>query len=360
MTTTLLPAQLDNVVTRIHAHGFDEASQQLAPFIQARYVQLESGTACTHGAVARLDHMIVGRVGADRNKVECLDVPRGRMLIVMPIRGRACFGTMVVAPGQAIVAHGPAQLVAFTDRDHRALFALMPDCRAGRPAQEACAFARPSVGSSVHLWRLSESEARISHRCIHRIFDEAALEATALQPIAKFAASAAVLMHLCNSWLRGQSSHDAGASEATARCHAAVRARRYIDEHLEEPLSLASVCHASYSSPRTLEYGFREIFGVSPKTYIRCSRLSHVRRELYFAPHRHGRITQLAMKFGFWHLSQFSKDYYEMFGELPSTTVGRASGRLDRFVSCNCDYVETMTLDAVPRPLAAQELAQIR
>ncbi len=117
---------------------------------------------------------------------------------------------------------------------------------------------------------------------------------------------------------------------STARCQAAVRARQYIDEHLDRPLTLASVCQASYASPRALEYGFREIFGVSPIAYIRCARLSRVRRELYFSPYTSGRITQLAMKWGFWHLSQFSKDYYDLFGELPSITLGRASGRIGR------------------------------
>lgn len=362
MTTTLQPVKLDNVATRIHAHGLDEAAKQLAPFLQVRYVQLEPGTACVHGAAARLDQVIVGRCGADRNKVEWLDVPRGRVLVVMPIRGQARLDTACVVPGQAIVAHGPTQVVAFTDRDYRALFASLPDLRAGPPADKARAVVHPSAGPSrIRLIRMPEPRTRVFHRCIQRVLDEASVDYAVVQPLPRFAVAEKILLHLCGSWLREPGSRDPAICTATARCYAAIRARQYIDEHLDQPLSLARVCHASYSSPRSLEYGFREIFGVSPKTYIRCARLSNVRRELYFAPQTHGRITQLAMKWGFWHLSQFSKDYYELFGELPSTTRGRATGRLGRAAGSNCDCTEKMLLDVVPyRIESSGGSAQIR
>lgn len=54
------------------------------------------------------------------------------------------------------------------------------------------------------------------------------------------------------------------------------------------------------------------------------------------------------MKWGFWHLSQFSKDYCDLFGELPSITLGRASGRVDRS-GCNC-------VEAAARIAVAAEL----
>jgi AraC-like DNA-binding protein len=319
MATTSSPLTFANFVTRIHAHGLEEAAAQLAPFLGAHYVQLERGMACSRGAAARLDRMALGYVGADRHKVEWLEVPRGRMLIVVPTRGRARLGATSVERGRAIVAHGPTELTFCTDRDYRSTFVSMPDRGVGQfIAQDYV------VTGSVRVRMLHAAEATIESfaSCVRELTESTNTSTDAL-------------LELCDAWLREGPDDPVAFAPSTARCQAAIRARQYIDEHLDLPLTLASVCQASYSSPRALEYGFREIFGVSPIAYLRCARLSRVKRELHGSAYTSGRITQLAMKWGFWHLSQFSKDYYDLFGELPSVTLGRASGRVDRS-SCDC------------------------
>lgn len=320
MATTSSQLTLDRFSTRIHTHGLDEAAAALAPLLSIRYVQLERGMACSYGAMARLDRLTVGHVGTDRNKVEWLDVPREQMFIVVPMSGRARLGTTGVEPGQVIIAHGPTQLVAFTDREYQAFFVSIPD-------QGVSQF----IGQ-VRLLHASEARIETFESHARRMIDAAEAGTPEL------VASADALLNVCDGWLHEDRDEDLTLPASTARCQAAVRARQYIDEHLDRPLTLANVCQASYSSPRALEYGFREIFGVSPIAYIRCARLSRVRRELHLSPYTSGRITQLAMKWGFWHLSQFSKDYYDLFGELPSITLGRANGRLGRFGRA---YVQT-------------------
>lgn len=332
MATTASPLTLDRFVTRIHAHGLDEASEQLGPFINIRYVQLERGMACSRGSAARLEQMTIGYVSADRHKLEWLEVPRGRMLIVVPTRGRARLGTTCIGRGRAIVAHGPTELTLCTDRDYQSSFVSMPDCGIGEfIAQDY------SVTGSVRVRMLHAPESTIE------TFERCARQLTAGSD-----ASIQTLFEVCRAWLREERDDNETFTPSTARCQAAIRARQYIDEHLDRPLTLASVCQASYSSPRALEYGFREIFGVSPIAYIRCARLCQVRRELHCSAYTSGRITRLAMKWGFWHLSQFSKDYYDLFGELPSITLGRASGRVDRS-GCNC-------VEAAARIAVAAEL----
>lgn len=322
MATISSPLAFANFVTRIHAHGLDEAAAQLAPFLRARYVQLGRGMACSRGSVARLGQMSVGYVGSDRHKVEWLEVPRGRMLIVVPTRGRARLGATSVERGRAIVAHGPTELTLCSEPDYQSTFVSMPDRGVGEfIAQDYV------VTGSVRIRMLHAAEAAINS------FDSSARELTETA-----GASTDALLEVCAAWLREDHDENVAFAPSTARCHAAIRARRYIDEHLELPLTLASVCQASYSSPRALEYGFREIFGISPIAYLRCARLSRVKRELHCSAYTSGKITQLAMKWGFWHLSQFSKDYYDLFGELPSITLGRASGRVD---CSGCDCIET-------------------
>lgn len=316
--------------TRIHTHGLDEASDALAPLLSVRYVQLEPGMPCSSGAMARLDRLTVGHVGADRNKVEWLDVSRGQLLIVVPTCGRARLGTTGIESGQVIVAHGPTQMVAFTDREYQAFFLAMPDRGVGK------------FIARVRLLHESDSTVATFESYARRMID-AAETATA-----ELVAAADALLKICDTWLREGRNEEVTLPASTARCQAAVRARQYIDDHLDRPLTLANVCQASYASPRALEYGFREIFGVSPIAYIRCARLSRVRRELCSSAYTSGRITQLAMKWGFWHLSQFSKDYYDLFGELPSITLGRANGRIGR---CRDACVETAARVAVAEGL---------
>lgn len=102
------------------------------------------------------------------------------------------------------------------------------------------------------------------------------------------------------------------------------RGRRYIHDNLVGALRIASVCEAAGVRSRTLEYGFRELFGISPVSYIKALRLNHVRR-LLLSPRSAGRtITAIALDSGFWHLSQFAADYQKFFGESPSITRRRS------------------------------------
>nr|WP_298726464.1 helix-turn-helix domain-containing protein [uncultured Steroidobacter sp.] len=326
MHTSSPPPKLNAVVTRIHAHGLDEASEQLARFMSVRYVQLERGMASSFGEFAALETIAVGQLSADRHKVEWLDVPPGRLLMVAPVRGRARAGTARIGPGQIVLAHGPTQLVMCTEGGYASWFVSMPDRNPGKV-----------IGKGVRFLRGPTSGLETFDSCARRMIEAA-----------ENGSSSGVVLDLCNGWLSQARDEDATVTASAARCQAAVRARQYIDDHLDRPLTLASVCQASYSSPRALEYGFREIFGVSPITYIRCARLSRVRRELYSSPYTSGKITQLALQWGFWHLSQFSKDYFDLFGELPSITLGRASGRAH---SNGCNCVAAPTRVAVAEPL---------
>ena len=106
------------------------------------------------------------------------------------------------------------------------------------------------------------------------------------------------------------------------RILAVQKARDYIDARINEPPTIQEVCQAAGVSWRTLDYAFRELFGVTPKQYLQATRLDGVRKEL----RRKGpsaMITDVANHWGFWHMGQFAADYRRQFGELPSETVNR-------------------------------------
>jgi AraC-like DNA-binding protein len=107
------------------------------------------------------------------------------------------------------------------------------------------------------------------------------------------------------------------------KARAARKARDFIDAHADEAPTIQDACRTAGVSWRTLNYAFREVFGVTPKQYLQATRLDGVRKEL----HRKGpasTVTDIANDWGFWHMGQFAADYRRQFGELPSETVRRA------------------------------------
>lgn len=101
-----------------------------------------------------------------------------------------------------------------------------------------------------------------------------------------------------------------------------ARARDYIEAHRDSPITVLDLCKQTYTSRRTLQYCFEQVIGLSPAAYLKVLRLNGLRRDLI---QQVGRTTigDLAARWGFWHLSQFSLDYKRLFGELPSETVRR-------------------------------------
>jgi len=98
----------------------------------------------------------------------------------------------------------------------------------------------------------------------------------------------------------------------------------YIESHLSEPLTMEDIAAHVDMSIRSVRQGFRQEMDVSPMSYVRDRRLDHARAELSDAIPSDGvSVTDVAMKWGFTHLSNFSALYRRRFGELPSQTLRR-------------------------------------
>lgn len=91
--------------------------------------------------------------------------------------------------------------------------------------------------------------------------------------------------------------------------------------HHDAPLSMLQVCSRVGASRRKLNYCFQDVLGTSPTQYLRALRLNGVRRGLSEAG---AMVQDVAARWGFWHLGQFSLDYKKLFSELPSETLARA------------------------------------
>lgn len=113
---------------------------------------------------------------------------------------------------------------------------------------------------------------------------------------------------------------------ALARKRLVDRACELMLQHTGEPLSMLEVCRLVGASRRKLNYCFQEALGTSPVKYLRAVRMNGARRELRS---RATSVHDAASRWGFWHLGQFSRDYKQQFGELPSATLKAAQGAAD-------------------------------
>ena len=99
------------------------------------------------------------------------------------------------------------------------------------------------------------------------------------------------------------------------------RAARFIDGHLEDPLTIGLVAAAAGMAGRTLHKHFRSR-GTSPMRYVRERRFGEVRQALLGAAPDES-VTGIALRWGFSHLGRFAVEYRKRYGETPSQTLRR-------------------------------------
>ena len=97
----------------------------------------------------------------------------------------------------------------------------------------------------------------------------------------------------------------------------------YMEMNADEPLTPQELAKVGCMSVRTLHATFQQEMGMSSMAYLRRIRLEHVRTELLRNGRGDVRVTEVAMRWGFFHPSRFAQQYRERFGELPSDTVKR-------------------------------------
>jgi len=111
-------------------------------------------------------------------------------------------------------------------------------------------------------------------------------------------------------------------SSLSVRRRVLLTALEYLADEDALPLTVSELCTKIGVSAPTIYRAFHEEFGVGPKYYIQIRRLSGVRQHL-LASENGESITDIANRWGFWHMGQFARDYRKMFGQLPSESLKR-------------------------------------
>ena len=100
------------------------------------------------------------------------------------------------------------------------------------------------------------------------------------------------------------------------------KATDWMRERTIQPAPLGQLYQELAVSERAAQIAFKDQFGVSLKTYYKNYRLLRIREALKKSDST-TTVGDVAASFGYWHLGQFSKDYKNVIGELPSTTLNR-------------------------------------
>lgn len=84
---------------------------------------------------------------------------------------------------------------------------------------------------------------------------------------------------------------------------------------------LAQLCRIANVSERTLQYAFKERYGIAPNTFVKRWNLNTARRQLLAVNPVETKISAVCQNLGFPHQSQFAADYKKLFSQLPSETL---------------------------------------
>ncbi len=99
------------------------------------------------------------------------------------------------------------------------------------------------------------------------------------------------------------------------------RVREYVYAHDDRSITVHELCTQLGASRRALQDCFRKSMDLTPKAYLHAYGLNAARRELRRTDSSCSTVSDVAARYGFWHLSQFAADYKLLFGELPSESL---------------------------------------
>ena len=155
------------------------------------------------------------------------------------------------------------------------------------------------------VWRDFMEHSPLHHRCVMRAFERSLLVAYL-------------------GILRHNYSDELHRPVAPAAPYYVRRAEDFIRANIRDRIDIEDLVAVSAVSARSLYYGFRRWRGTTPMNYLRNLRLSVAHEELKKARDEGNNVTRIALGVGYDHLSRFSKDYKQRFGQSPSTTMLQA------------------------------------
>ncbi len=95
---------------------------------------------------------------------------------------------------------------------------------------------------------------------------------------------------------------------------AALRAREYLEDHLDQPVTLDDLARCAGRDRWSLSRDFRAYFGTSPHRYLTLRRLDRVRLQVRLGVD----LAQAAVAAGFYDQSHMTRHFRQAFGIAPA------------------------------------------
>ena len=98
---------------------------------------------------------------------------------------------------------------------------------------------------------------------------------------------------------------------------------RHMQAHFAEPLDINALADIASMSQSSLHQHFNAVTNASPLQYIKAIRLH---RAQHLLSDSQLSVSEAAWEAGYQSLSQFSREYKRLFGDVPSRAVGSVVG----------------------------------
>jgi len=244
----------------------------------------------------------------------------GALVFSVPIRteGAAYCGDVALGGSELLISDGACLPELCTPVSHDiAVVALAADS-----LEKLSMLLRGTAFPSFHGTRvvaLSAMRRAALSNCLSEAFSAArADERLTVYPQLRKSLHDSVVLDLATA---ASETHEVVRLDLATRRRIIDRVRELVLSQPDKPLTVLDLCVAVGASRRKLQYCFEEMLGTHPGHYVRALRLNAVRRELRVGSVGTTSVSDVAARWGFWHLSRFSAHYRELFGELPSHTL---------------------------------------
>lgn len=252
-------------------------------------------------------------------------------IIGIPIRGKAQHEADGVAQQMSMTGLPPAissgaklSLDFADDFDHLALYI---DPSVLRKKLAALIGMTPQVPLKFDASATPDrTGARILRRLITLLVEELDASGGQINPLSLSELEQAIMVcYLCstpNNYSRWLSETPDEASPWQVKL-----CEEYIEANWDQPITIEALTFVTNSSARSIFHAFKSCRGYSPMFFLKRVRLRKA-HQLLSDPNMANSVTDVAFACGFNNLGHFAKDYFEVFGERPSTTRNNARGRV--------------------------------
>lgn len=289
---------------------FSDASAQETALLgwQQRYSQLRPGNFSGEVLTLNLPGITITRERVNLAVAQELVSPPGTIILALSLAGSAEWRINAVRRGIDVISlyRGGTEATAVAP-DHSDVLIVAVETRQLGLAAHDIPPARSAVGSA----QTEATKQWLATMLAIYGTNDAPPELDAVLPALVLDRMHAMLKHFM---LHG----DAALLRPRAAYALYRHAVRLVTDQDREPLSVADLALELDVPAASLREAFMETVGITPSAWLRQHRLDGARRDLN---RTNGSVSEIAMKWGFWHLGRFAAYYAQRFGHTPSDAL---------------------------------------